>query len=539
MQRQSDIHQFAHPAEEERDWLSAVLRGQAGLVEHFIGSGADSAWWDAALHTLVTLSASRIGFVGCIGHDPGAPPGVRPVAVTGIAWMEWSRQVCDRFATDGLGVGRVTSGIGAHIATGEMVLNGDPYGDPRRWGLPRGHPPLESYMGIPLRDGPEVIGLVGLANRPGGYRESVEDDLRPVLAIIAMVAGRALAERRASEATATSTRLGSVVAALTRAERERQGIDEGVHHILTAGPLADAERAVAAVVTELDPALRVSVMPCDPDDPAQLRPVAGQCPVVARSDCMALGRRCLHVSLPGIRPDPCPYADPLDAMTICCPVATDDVQRGIVMVHSRDVTEEGPARAESIGLAVTRLADALAEVALREASISRAMHDPLTGLLNRTALLEAAEQRLARIHPSARPFGLLVVDLDDFKEVNDQLGHAVGDEALVAVASALAGAVRGTDLIARIGGDEFVVLLDSADPGVMRAAADRLVDVVSVVTPAAGPGMSASVGGMLVGWGDATWDEMYQRADMLLYRAKAAGKGVAVIGPLLGTPDLT
>ena len=131
----------------------------------------------------------------------------------------------------------------------------------------------------------------------------------------------------------------------------------------------------------------------------------------------------------------------------------------------------------------------------------------------------------------------MIVDLDDFKDINDQLGHAVGDEVLISVATAIAGTVREGDVVARLGGDEFVVLLASGDPEAMEAAGQRMIDAVSAVAPAGGPGISASAGGVPVGWGDAGWDEAYQRADVLLYEAKAAGKSQVVLGTMIGTAE--
>ena len=108
---------------------------------------------------------------------------------------------------------------------------------------------------------------------------------------------------------------------------------------------------------------------------------------------------------------------------------------------------------------------------------------------------------------------------------------------LVAVANALAAHVRGDDLVARIGGDEFVVLVASGDPDAMRVLGRRLIDAVSMVAATGAPPTSASAGGVSVGWGDITWDDAYQRADLLLYEAKAAGKNQVTIGPMMGTPE--
>jgi diguanylate cyclase (GGDEF)-like protein len=226
------------------------------------------------------------------------------------------------------------------------------------------------------------------------------------------------------------------------------------------------------------------------------------------------------------------------AATICVPVGTDEEVYGLVTAGVREMADQdGSARVAEVARSLERLAHALAHVALRGDLVSRALRDPLTGLPNRDALLQDIERRLRRIEAAARPFGVLLLDLDDFKQVNDNLGHVVGDRVLKDAAAALAGGVRDDDVVGRIGGDEFAIILASGDPEVMRAAAGRFIAAMSGVSPAGGPAVTASVGGVPVGWGDVSWDEAYARADELLYEAKRAGKGHAVIGDMLGVPD--
>ena len=95
----------------------------------------------------------------------------------------------------------------------------------------------------------------------------------------------------------------------------------------------------------------------------------------------------------------------------------------------------------------------------------QAGHDPLTGLPNRTRLQASLTAELARSKRDGRPFGLLLIDLDHFKEVNDTLGHHVGDQLLVHFAERLRNSVRPTDHVARLGGDEFAVIVPDADRG--------------------------------------------------------------------------
>lgn len=522
----------------ERDWLRAVVAVQAELQELFIRHGADRAWWDAALRKVIGLTGSAFGFLGRIEHDPDGTPFLHSLAITDIAWNEWSRQVFDDFAADGLQFRNLQSLFGVTVATGEVVVSDDPAADPRRGGLPPGHPPLHAYVGLPLRDGDEAIGMIGLANSPRGYGATLEADLKPVLSVAAAMIARDGAERRAREATASAQDLEAALAGITRAGREREVVDDAVRGVLGAVSPAEAEGIIARALATLVPGMEAQVFMEDAADPTRLAAAAGGGAALNRSHCEALHSGRSHVSLPGIRVGSCAHVDPMVAVAICAPVATDDREYGLVTAWISELPkQEGSARVAEVAGGLERLACALAQTAQREDLVSRALRDPLTGLPNRDALLQDMERRLRRIESAARPFGVLLLDLDDFKQVNDTLGHVAGDRVLTEAAAALAGGVRDDDVVCRIGGDEFAILLESGDPEVMHATANRLIAAMSGVSPAGGPTVSASVGGVPIGWGDLSWDDAYARADDLMYEAKRAGKGRAVIGDMLGVPD--
>jgi len=161
-----------------------------------------------------------------------------------------------------------------------------------------------------------------------------------------------------------------------------------------------------------------------------------------------------------------------------------------------------------------------------------ALHDALTGLPNRTLILNRAEQMLARARRQNTRVAALFLDLDDFKDINDTLGHEAGDQLLAGVAARVAGTLRGEDTVGRLGGDEFVVLIegDSMAAGV-EVVAERILDVlrapIDISASDAPLEVTASIGiaegaRMLSG-------ELLRDADIALYRAKAAGKRCAVV----------
>lgn len=158
--------------------------------------------------------------------------------------------------------------------------------------------------------------------------------------------------------------------------------------------------------------------------------------------------------------------------------------------------------------------------AAREREAHLADHDPLTGLLNRRGL----HARLLAGHPEGLT-GAVMLDVDHFKTVNDRWGHAAGDEVLVRVAAVLAGAVRTGDLLARVGGEEFLVVTTGEGAADAPGLAERLRAAVASDTGRPAVTLSAGVAVCRPGPGvPCLLDELNARADRMLYRAKAEGR---------------
>ena len=173
-------------------------------------------------------------------------------------------------------------------------------------------------------------------------------------------------------------------------------------------------------------------------------------------------------------------------------------------------------------LVVAELAYRLRFQLLRERD--RADRDGLTGLLNGAAFRRSAQDLIDLMARQGRGGAIGFIDLDDFKEVNDSLGHSEGDRLLIAVAGCLREAVRHTDLVGRLGGDEFAVLLADTDEAGASAAFQRLQAGLEqlVRSGAWAVGFSA---GLLVFRGAAQVEDLLRVSDDAMYRAKREGKG--------------
>lgn len=161
----------------------------------------------------------------------------------------------------------------------------------------------------------------------------------------------------------------------------------------------------------------------------------------------------------------------------------------------------------------------------------QAAEDPLTGLANKRALQLACEAELSRATREDSWLSVVVLDLDHFKQINDRYGHPYGDAVLVNVATALRSAVRGHDLVARAGGEEFVILLPGTDPIEAHAVAERARFLVGQVPVPAGR-LSSSAGVSAVSGGGAELHELLDAADRAMYQAKRAGRGRTELAPV-------
>jgi PAS domain S-box-containing protein len=203
-------------AKEHAARTTALLDAVRLIQLSYIGDADPKQPYEKMLATVLDVTESAYGLVGEIEHDEGGAPYLRAHAVTNIAWNDETRRLYADSAVRGLEFRNLNTLFGAAITSGKPVIANDPATDPRRGKRPEGHPPLDCFLGVPLYSGQEMVGLMGVANRPGGYDEAIVTFLEP----LAGACGSVIAAIRADAQQASAeSELRETVNRLNAAER--------------------------------------------------------------------------------------------------------------------------------------------------------------------------------------------------------------------------------------------------------------------------------------------------------------------------------
>ena len=161
---------------EERGLLEVINDVQS----QFLRDGQAKAGFENLLQATLSATESEYGFVGEVFYTDENHPYIKMMALTNIAWDEESKAVYEKHASNGIEFRNLNTLFGNVLTTGKPVISNNPADDPRSGGIPEGHPPLNSFMGVPLYTGNKMVGVVGIANRSTGYDESILERLQPL-----------------------------------------------------------------------------------------------------------------------------------------------------------------------------------------------------------------------------------------------------------------------------------------------------------------------------------------------------------------------
>ena len=632
--RSADRHALSAGQARQHRLLQAIARAQ----ELFIASAPPRSTFEVLLQEVLALTDSAFGMVGQVESRLGSTPCLRVHAISDISWDDFSRQRYAQVAEQGMVFDQPHSLIGTALISGEPLISNHPESDPRSGGLPAGHPPLTAFMGLPIHAGGQLVAMVGVANRVGGYCSDDIDFLQPLLSSVGQLEMARRADRarkdvearlaQASAALEEKTHLLELTLAsvaqgichvdpegrvciynerflellnlpdellqgkphlddLARLQRDRGDFQESFFEIdglaaarapfdLAAETPRETQRGLCAMYVRRTPAgryleVRTHMLP----DGGLVRTFTDVSDYMAAQETVrqseARWRSLTQLSsdwyweqdaelrfvrlqgrVQGGMPDQkhlgltrweLPHAHVSEAQWRIhrAQLEAREVFHDFEMQRLDDddnplwlsISGEPIFDGEGRFAGYRGLARDITERKRTEAEIERlAFYDELTGLPNRRLLLERLQRAAAACERSAAHGALLFLDLDNFKSVNDTLGHDWGDRLLVQAGERLARCVRTTDTVARLGGDEFVVVLQGlhgkeGDAAVeAETVAQQILVALNQAYDLRGGEMHStpSIGIAMFHSTQHSAQELLQRADLAMYQAKAQGR---------------
>lgn len=394
----------------------AIMRAQASFIDERENTPA----LNHLLDDLLALTDSEYGFIGEILNDEQQAPYLVAHAITDITWDDASRDFYEQNAPNGMIFSNLDTLFGYVMRHEEVVIANQPAQDPRRGGLPAGHPQLNAFLGVPIHLHGRCIAMIGLANRPGGYDTALVDFLAPLLGSIGQLVNSLRVSRQQRDDQTAIARLSMVAkktsngVVITDAKGKIEWLNEGFTR-LSGYTLNEAKGKAPG-----------ELLQGPQTDPATL----------ARISNALAKQQGFEEELLNYRKDGSRYWVHIS----CNPLPkSEHGSEGFIAIQS-DISESK---------------------AHEEALYKAANIDELTGLANPRLVKE----KLARYCLEAteeQPVDIHILNLDDFKRLNELLGYQTGNDLLVNVAQRLAALTQKEGISGRLSGDEFTVVTSSA-----------------------------------------------------------------------------
>jgi diguanylate cyclase (GGDEF)-like protein/PAS domain S-box-containing protein len=486
-------------------WSNRLLKAIVEIQAAFIEENDIRQSFGRMLECLLELTDSEYGFLGEVQHNQENLPYLVTHALTDLSWDETTKNLYDASMAKGFEFHNLNTLFGVTLATGETVISNDPAADPRSGGLPKGHPGMRNYLGIPIKHRAEMLGMLGIANRSGGYQAEIVQALSPLL----ITAGSMIHSMRSiNEHSAIQTEL-----------KEKHELLNGVIHNITdaliitdhEGTILEVNRAAEALSGYRGQELlgrSITICLADKSKSSYMDNL--------KTYLLTGDREIIHGRTEMLGTNKKQQEFPVD-------LAVNDIKLGNrkLFVNVLQDISQRKVQESKIEEANKRL-QALSET------------DELTGLYNRRYFDEAFAKEFNRSRHLDCDLALAIIDVDYFKPYNDNYGHQQGDLCLAQVGGILKDYFkRDCEFTARIGGEEFAVVMTHMAPqectgaleGLIRAIAEANIEhaysETSRLTISAGLAFSSSPAH--------NPKDIFARADQALYKAKGDGRNRLVV----------
>ncbi len=583
----------------------------------FISENKISGVFRDMLRAILELTESEFGLIAEVLYQENGTPCIRTHAITDFTWNDDLRLFYGSDTAGGIELYQQQTLFGAVINHAEKIIANDPKSDPRHGELPQGHPEIHNFLGLPLFQGNELLGMICIANRMGGYNQQLSDQLQPVVNTCAnMLTGFQIEQhRKQTENWLKDSELRyqellhSIDAAVweidaetfqctfisQQAERlfghpiinwlsednfwlkhihpEDRDIainlcNSAIEHQLGCqfeyrmqtldGNYVWVKDSLSAIV-ENERVIKLRGLMIDITENKKIEQEqriaattfeSQEGIVVTDADQIILRVNKAFTRLTGFEPDEVIGQTP-DLLKSDRHSAQFYLEMELNLKNHNYWQGEIWNRHKSGAIIpewltitavtddqnqVTHYVGTFSDISKHKEDEERIQHlafyDALTHLPNRSMFNDRVHQAVAASERHNQYAGILFIDLDNFKTVNDTMGHAVGDQLLIEVAKRLKQCVRTEDTLGRLGGDEFVVLLEDLTHDTNHAA--TLVETITRKILFAikqtyhlnghNHHSSSSIGICLFKGNKLSVDEILRRADVAMYEAKQAGK---------------
>ncbi len=451
----------------------AIMRAQASFIDERENTSA----LNHLLDDLLALTDSEYGFIGEVLKDEQQAPYLVAHAITDITWDDESRRFYDQNAPNGMIFSNLDTLFGHVMRHEEVVIANQPDQDPRRGGLPPGHPQLKAFLGVPIHLHGHCIAMIGLANRPNDYDRALVDFLAPLLGSIGQLVNSLRINRQQRDDQTAISRLSMVAkktsngVVITDAQGRIEWVNEGFTRLSgytldealgkTPGELLQGPQTNPATIARITKALQ------------QKRGFEEEVLNYRRDG----SRYWVHIS--------------------CNPLPdSDNGNAGFIAIQS-DISDTK---------------------AHEEALYKAANIDELTGLANQRLVKEQLAQYTdGATHDNA--VSIHVLNLDDFKRLNELLGYQAGNDVLAGIARRLEGLIDITGFCGRLSGDEFAVV---TQPPITAASLQRRIHDTFYLAGQAIK-ITTCVGTTTYPQDNVDTDTLIRHAYQALYQAKTLG----------------